>query len=238
MKKTQLLFLIILTVLIISCKSIEVPKAETKETSTQPSEIKETPMENKKMEVENKENTKETSKIEDKKSKDLTEEEQKVYDSLYEECDYEEEQIGNYIFALKNKDENHCNKIDDEETKKLCIAEIKKDPTICRKAENYKLCEAMVTKTSKLCEEEDYYCFGIATNNPDYCEKIENEEEASDCFLFTELNTEEFSTEVIKQKCSDIAYAFMSSEEFKDEKFCKFIKNEDIKEHCYEYFMK
>lgn len=230
----KIIILMIFLVFLISCKQIQQPTLEVKEEqtnwATEPIKEAEVKVEEQKQE-EIKEEKLETETTEEK-NEALTEEEQKVYDAVTEACIYQETETGKQITALKNNDENSCKQIEDKDMQELCIAEVQKNPAICQNAAEPKLCEAILSKKSELCEKEDHYCLGLTTKDTAHCTEIEDPEAAIDCFLYTELKTEDFTEKRIGERCRDGTYLFMATEQYPDKKFCEYIKDAEARNDC------
>lgn len=233
MKNITVLIIAGLLIFLIACQKTELAvevKEENKEqmqTNTATEPIKEA-----EVKVDEKQMQEPSQEIQEEKNEQLTKEEQEVYDTVTEECIYQETETGKHIIALKNNDESVCKQIEDKDMQELCIAEVQKNPEVCKNAAESKTCEAIITKKSSSCEKEDHYCLGLTTGDSKHCEQIEELELAADCFLYTELKTEEFTEQTVKERCKDESYLFMAIEQYENKKFCEWIKDDAVKTDC------
>lgn len=99
-------------------------------------------------------------------------------------CKEINEELYNYVLAIKNQDISYCGNTGNPE---FCKAHVMKDTTFCETHDDKDYCLAIITQNEDFCPENDLWCKADASKNIEYCEKM-SEAEKQDCKADIELN--------------------------------------------------
>jgi len=106
----------------------------------------------------------------------------------YKTCEQINEELYNYILAIKNQDITYCGNTGNPD---FCVAHVKKDISFCDTYPDKNYCLAIITSNEALCPAEDWWCKADASKNPTYCDKM-NEKEKQQCKAEIALNEKYF----------------------------------------------
>jgi len=106
-------------------------------------------------------------------------------------CEEINEELYNYMLAIKNQDISYCGNTGNPE---FCKAHVKKDTNFCNSYENPEYCKAIITGNEKLCPENDIWCKIDASKNPEYCKQLP-EHEQEQCRADIALNEQYYKQE-------------------------------------------
>lgn len=91
-------------------------------------------------------------------------------------CKEINDELYNYVLAVKNQDLTYCGNTGNP---KFCKAHIMKDTAFCDTQEDKDYCLAIITGNEKFCPENDWWCKADASKNIAYCDNLPEKEQGS-----------------------------------------------------------
>jgi hypothetical protein len=154
------------------------------------------------------------------------------YNERLAECLQENNDRYYIMMIQKTGDTKYCSQLTQPKLTDLCSSE-KKDSSVCNTLPETekKICQAELQKNPSLCPEKDYWCMALASGDEKYCAQIQETETKKECITYVNLNADAFLSEEAKKDCEDSAYLYAAAMT-QNKAACDKIINPEIRKDC------
>lgn len=136
------------------------------------------------------------------------------------------------MMIQKTGDTSYCSQIKRPKQTDLCSSE-KREMTSCDNLPetDKKICQAELQKNPSLCPEKNYFCMALASGDENYCLQIRDPGTKDNCRNLVKLDADAFLSEEAKKTCEDYAYLYAAGMT-QNKAVCDKITNPEIRKNC------
>lgn len=150
----------------------------------------------------------------------------------YAQCISQNEMQYAKLMAKKTGDESYCAK--DGIADNACIAYARRSPEIYCSTQSEggtrDSCYAEILQDQTKCPPDDNWCLAYASDNPEYCQRLEDQSSKKECIMSLTQNADYWISSEAKKECKD-ASLFAAAAMLKDPRACRGISKER-KQEC------